>query len=130
VSRKDFSTPASRLIGFDEVAADAGWDIRDPRGKSARVFAPGSRPRVRREKEWYEKSENERKLWKAAVVVAGAAGLAGGHLLTKKLGKKIVPPLATPTAAGGIGKGPKMGPRSPQRREAFRSNPTDKPRWK
>jgi len=122
----NFETPASRLIHFDEVAADAGWDIRDPRGKSARVFAPGSRQRVRREKEWYEKSDNERKMWKAGVLLAGAAGLAGGHLLTKKLGKKAVMPMASP---GGIGKGSKMGPRSPQRREVFRSNPGDRPKW-
>lgn len=85
-----FETPAGRLISFDAVASDAGWDIRDPRGRSARVFAPGSRRRERREKEWYEKADNERKLWKAGVVAAGVAGLAGGAMLGRKLGKKTL----------------------------------------
>lgn len=82
-----FSTPASRLIRFDAVANAAGWDVRDPRGKSARVFAPGSRKRERRPKEWHEKAENERKLWKAGVVAAGLAGLAGGAAVARNLPK-------------------------------------------
>lgn len=61
--------------------------MRDPRGKSARVFAPGSRKRERRPKEWHEKAENERKLWKAGVVAAGLAGLAGGAAVARNLPK-------------------------------------------
>lgn len=80
---KGFSTPASGLFHFDEIAQDAGWDIRDPRGKSARVFAPGSRKRERREKEWHEKIENERKLWKAGIGAAAVAGLVAGRKLKK-----------------------------------------------
>jgi hypothetical protein len=104
--KKRFSTPASGILRqmetsdghrpplqFDEVAADAGWDIRDPRGKSARVFAPGSRKRVRREKSWSEEVGNERKLWKAGVVgaalLAGAGGVAIGRRLPKKGFKKV-----------------------------------------
>ena len=39
------------LIMLDAYAEMKGWDVRDPRGRSARVFAPGSRQRDRREKE-------------------------------------------------------------------------------
>lgn len=85
VPRASFSTPASRLLQFDADANAAGWDVRDARGKSARVFAPGSRKRERREKKWHEKTENERKLWKAGLaataVGAAAAGLAVGKRL-------------------------------------------------
>ena len=88
---KRFCTPASELlIELDAVAEDAGWDVRDPRGRSARVFAPGSRKRVRREKKWHEEVENERKLWKAGVtgagLAAGAAGLAIGRRMPKPKG--------------------------------------------
>lgn len=74
---------------FDATAPD--WDIRDQRGKSARVFAPGSRKRVRREKEWHERVDNQRKI---AAVGAGllAVGAAGaGYALGKRLAKKPVP---------------------------------------
>lgn len=84
VSKRSFSTPASRLYQFDWAAKAEGWDVRDPRGRSARVFAPGAGKRDRREKRWHEKAENERKLWKTAVVAAGIAGLAGGRLLKGK----------------------------------------------
>ena len=95
-----FTTPASRLLQFDDTATDAGWDVRDPRGRSARVFAPGSGKRVRRPKEWFEKADNERKLWKGAVVAgavaAGAGGVAiGRHFPIKKkvaaAAEKILP---------------------------------------
>ncbi len=105
--KKRFSTPAQRmglftlnsqlstLNSFDDVAAEAGWDVRDPRGKSARVFAPGSKRRVRREKTWSEEIGNERKLWKAGVVgaglLAGAAGVAVGRRLKKPAERVIVP---------------------------------------
>lgn len=94
-----FVTPASRLYQFDGAAADAGWDVRDPRGRSARVFAPGAGKRDRREKRWYEKAENERKLWKTAVVAAGLAGVAGGRMLKKKSGK--VPVVKSTATKGG-----------------------------
>ena len=87
--RKAFETPARRLgvMEFDAIAESAGWDVRDPRGRSARVFAPGSRRRVRREKGWHEKIENERKLWKAAVGTAAVGGGAAGLVLAKGLKK-------------------------------------------
>ncbi|WP_050028923.1 hypothetical protein [Verrucomicrobium sp. BvORR034] len=74
----------SPVYQFDEVAAEAGWDVRDPRGKSARVFAPGSRSRQRREKEWYEEVGNERKLWGAGVATAGVLGAGLATLVAKK----------------------------------------------
>lgn len=82
-----FSTPASRLLNFDAVAEGAGWDVRDPRGRSARVFAPGSRKRERREKKWHEEVGNERKLWKAGVVGAAGLSLAAGLLAGRKTAK-------------------------------------------
>lgn len=100
-----FSTPASKLFHFDEIAQDAGWDIRDPRGRSARVFAPGSRKRDRREKAWHEKIENERKLWKAGVGAAAVAGLVAGGKLKKgpAAAGKVVKP-------GGISMAPSLKP--------------------
>jgi hypothetical protein len=102
--KKSFSTPAQRmgviemdvleLRDFDAIAKEAGWDVRDPRGRSARVFAPGSRRRVRREKKWSEEIGNERALWKGGVVgaglLAGAAGIAIGRKMRKpKLPVKV-----------------------------------------
>ena len=100
--KKEFSSPASQiLVNFDSIAAEAGWDVRDPRGRSARVFAPGSRKRVRREKKWGEEVENERKLWKGGMVgaglLAGAAGIA--------VGRKMRKPVKVPKRKGGGGLG-------------------------
>ena len=75
---KGFRTPAAGLLHFDVMADEAGWDVRDPRGRSARVFAPGSRKRVRREKDWIEEVGNERKVWKGALVAGALAAGVGG----------------------------------------------------
>jgi hypothetical protein len=95
---------ARKLREFDDAAESAGWDLRDPRGRSARVFAPGSRRRERREKKWHEKTENERKLWMAGAAgaaVLGGAGALGVYRLAK--GKSLVPNFLmkskSPTAA-------------------------------
>ena len=79
--------PASHQFGYDDAYLE-GWDVRDPRGKSARVFAPGARKRERREKKWHEKLGNERKLWGAGLLAAGAAGLGIGRKLGVKAGLK------------------------------------------
>ena len=73
-----------------EGAYDAGWDVRDPRGKSARVFAPGSRKRERREKKWHEKIDNERKLWGAGLIAASLAGGAVGRKLARGKGGTVI----------------------------------------
>ena len=80
-----------RLVRFDEWADLAGWDVRDPRGRSARVFAPGSRKRIRRQKEWHEREDNRRKIRAvlAGVVAAGAGG--AGYLVGKKTRKMPLP---------------------------------------
>lgn len=79
---------AARFIAFDDLANWAGWDVRDPRGRSARVFAPGSRKRMRRDKEWHETAEGQRKIRNALIaataVAAGGAGLLAGRRFPKK----------------------------------------------
>lgn len=100
----EFATAADRLIGFDAVANEAGWDIRDPRGKSARVFAPGSRRRNRREKEWHEKVDNERTLWKAGMVAAALAAGAGGAAVGRRFPRK--PAAAIDPATQKVVRGP------------------------
>lgn len=91
-----FSSRLRRTLKqFDLDAALAGWDVRDPRGKSARVFAPGSRPRFRRQKEWHEKKENREALLKGAIVGTGLIGVAGGVAGGRKLaGLSVIPKMA------------------------------------
>jgi hypothetical protein len=88
----------NKIKQFDDWAAYHGWDVRDPRGRSARVFAPGSRARSRREKEWHEKKENRETLYKAAVVGAIGLGAAAGYAGTRMAGGLPV----IPTAVKGI----------------------------
>lgn len=64
-------------------ALDKGWDVRDARGRSARVYAPGSRRRDRREKTWGEKTENIRAVRNVAIV-GTVAGLTGAAVLGSK----------------------------------------------
>jgi hypothetical protein len=91
-AKRAFSAKLKRLRELDAIAEYEGWDVRDPRGRSARVFAPGSRRRERRPKEWYEKTENERKLWKAGIG-AGVLGGVGLTLVGQRLisGKSLIP---------------------------------------
>ncbi|NDG71154.1 MAG: hypothetical protein EBY32_07585 [Proteobacteria bacterium] len=91
-AKRAFSAKLRKLRELDAIAEYEGWDIRDPRGRSARVFAPGSRRRERRPKEWHEKTENERKLWKAGIA-AGVLGGVGLTLVGQRLvsGKSLIP---------------------------------------
>ena len=80
-----------RLIEFSDDPLDVGWDLRDARGRSARVFAPGSNARDRRPKKWHEKIDNERKLWGAAALTGTLTGAAATRKLLKGgLSKQIV----------------------------------------
>jgi hypothetical protein len=86
------STKYSKVNLFDDWANYNGWDIRDPRGKSARVFAPGSRARIRREKEWHEKKDNRDRLIAAvALAGAGAVGLGAAALTRHASGLPVIP---------------------------------------
>jgi hypothetical protein len=81
---KGFKIFSARLLSakfFDEWANIQGWDVRDPRGKSARVFAPGSRRRVRRPAEWHEKKDGQRKILAGLAVAGTVAGLGAGFAL-------------------------------------------------
>jgi hypothetical protein len=75
-----------RVIMLDDTASD--WDVRDARGRSARVFAPGARARERREKRWHEKVDTQRRLLLAGGAAALLAGGVGGYALGKHLGGK------------------------------------------
>lgn len=72
-----------RQIMFDLSADEKGWDLRDARGRSARVYAPGSRRRARREKSWDEKTDNIRAMRNVAIGGALAATGAGAFLYRK-----------------------------------------------
>lgn len=58
-----------------------GWDLRDARGNSARVFSPSAKKRKRRPAEWYEKKEGERKILGGLALAGTIAGTAGGLLV-------------------------------------------------
>jgi hypothetical protein len=91
-----------RLVELDTQAAYAGWDLRDARGKSARVYAPGSRRRDRREKTKWERVDTIRAMRNAAMGVA-AAGLAGSGVLgwqNRKLRMALKP--KAPAAASNL----------------------------
>ena len=80
--------------GNDPYYSAPGWDVRDARGKSARVFAPNSRKRVRREKTWSERKENRDKLAIGAAIGALGLGVGAGYQLGKRgvrAGAKKVP---------------------------------------
>ena len=77
-----------RLIELDAFSEMAGWDVRDPRGRSARVFAPGSRKRVRRPADWHETKDGQRKILGGLAVAGTIAGLAGGLVAGRKLGSR------------------------------------------
>jgi hypothetical protein len=77
------------------------WDIRDERGRSARIYAPGSQRRTRREKKWHERKAARDLLWSGLAIGAlgtgaGTATLIHGaekRALTKTaIKKKIISP--------------------------------------
>lgn len=80
----------THLKSFDYTDRN-NWDLRDARGKSARVFAPGSKPRERREKDWNEKTENIRLVRNIAIAgtVAGVAGALHYRNKANQLNPKV-----------------------------------------
>jgi hypothetical protein len=78
-----------RMIAFDyyDPAQMHGWDMRDVRGRSARVFAPGTRKRVRRQAEWHETKQGQRKILTGMAIAGVLAGTGGGVLVGRKLGQ-------------------------------------------
>ena len=84
VTTQGYARQLRGMILFDAWAEERGWDVRDPRGRSARVFAPGSRRRDRREKKSYETVGFLRKAAVAVGVGALALGGVGGFLLGKR----------------------------------------------
>ena len=89
---------AARLREFLLDYTGGDWDVRDARGRSARVFAGGSNPRDRRPKYWWETARNQRIM--AAVGIAGAASAAfAGGRMTKDRSLKSLSPFRNPFRA-------------------------------
>lgn len=65
-----------------------GWDLRDARGKSARVFAPGSRKRNRRTAEWHETKDGQRKILTGVAIAGTVGGALAGTVLGRRLPKR------------------------------------------
>ena len=86
--RREFRARLRRIL-LDYSGAD--WDVRDARGRSARVFAGGSYPRARREKYWWEKAHNQRVMAAVAAPALLAAGFTGGRLLKDRPLKSLNP---------------------------------------
>lgn len=66
-----------KLIQFQYDDDYPTWDIAHRSSRSAIVYSPKSRPRQRREKEWYERKANQRLLWEGALAGTGGLGLLG-----------------------------------------------------
>jgi hypothetical protein len=92
-----------------------GWDIRDPRGRSARVYAPGARRRERREKSWGEKIDNIR-LVRNAALLAAAAGLGGSLYYRSQALKGARVPKMTSAQAAAAASAPALSAQSSRRR--------------
>src|SRR5436190_636021 len=75
------SARGHRVIRLAEVVPD--WDLRDKRGKSARIFAPGSQRRQRAGKSL--KIEDERKIRDAITIGSLVAGVGGTHILHNRI---------------------------------------------
>ena len=93
--------------GYQDYYSAPGWDLRDARGKSARVFAPGAKKRMRRPAEWHEKKDNQKKLIAGAGVAAALLAGGGGFMLGKqralRLGKLAKTNAKFRASKGGFG---------------------------
>ena len=68
-----------------------GWDLRDARGNSARVFSPTAKKRMRRQAEWHEKKDAQRKLLVGAGLLGATATGAAGLLIGRRFPIKKAP---------------------------------------
>lgn len=117
---KGLSRLHGALLQFNDPL-DQGWDLRDARGRSARVFAPGSNQRDRRPKKWHEKIDNERKLWGAAALAGTASGAAAVRKIVKRgADKEIKRRVAQIGAAVRKNYVPKSKPSAPTNIHAFK----------
>ena len=73
------------LFRFDSTADERGWDLRDARGKSARVYAPGSKQRFRRPADWHETKNGQRNI----LIGAGAMGALGAAAIGSTIAYKV-----------------------------------------
>ena len=85
-------------------ALDKGWDVRDARGRSARVYAPGAQRRDRREKTWGEKVDSLRLMRNAAIAGVVVGGVTTGVLGSKlrKANAALKPKVVAPAAPSNI----------------------------
>lgn len=72
---------------YQDYYSTQGWDLRDARGNSARVFSPTAKKRNRRPAEWYEKKEGERKILGGLALAGTIAGTTGGLLVGRRIWK-------------------------------------------
>lgn len=76
---------ARRHVLLFDYYSPEGWDVRDGRGNSARVFSPTAKKRTRRKAEWHETKDGQRKILGGLAVVGPVAGLAAGMALSPRL---------------------------------------------
>jgi len=103
-----FTAQLSRTLELSYLDSDetrgAGWDVRDARGKSARVFTPGSLPRNRREKKPHERVGSIRTQRNVAIGVGilgiglGSYGLASRRSAIRGIMRKANKTPITPMA--------------------------------
>jgi hypothetical protein len=72
---------------YPEYYSAPGWDLRDARGRSARVFAPNSKKRERRMADWHETKEGQKKMLIGAGLLGAVAAGTGGVLIGRQIGK-------------------------------------------
>lgn len=92
--QRDLAARVKRaIVLLDDTADLRGWDLRDARGRSARVFAPGSQRRDRREKSKWEKIDTIRAVRNAALgaAVLGLGGTAALALRNRQLVRALRP---------------------------------------
>lgn len=91
---------------YQDYYSTQGWDLRDARGNSARVFSPKAKKRTRRPAEWYEKKEGERKILGAAGLLGTAAAATAGVVIGRRFPSKKLYTKRRPRPSRDKGGGP------------------------